>query len=351
MVTETFEPLKEDLQNLKHLIREYRKIPPFSGMKIVFALFKIPDVKNIQANFNNYRAIYSRAFEHAAAVADAHNAQELKVINSKLEAKNKQLAAEFAQLKKHQQEAVKIQQANNAKMDQVLKLLEKMAVSPTLDVSNRNRSKIEWENQLVESGLQREEAKKIIAPLIWTSQEVKQGAPEIQVTSSSDSKNETAQGIIRRIRSQSSMKKENGLKAPGKPPGRSRSVSQPRGKKDQNQAVAEPSTEKGKAPSPVKTNLKSPGPSPRSENKKPPSPEELTKKTEHIWILCVDRTNGCKRHHSLESHFITNNSPQSALSSPRPTSSFSECGLLTPATHYNGSLPKSHPPASTSPPH
>jgi len=105
MVTDTFEPLKEDLQSLNHLIREYKKIPPFSGMKIVFAMFKIPDVKNIQANFNNYRAIYSRAFEHAAAVADAHNAVELKAINSKLEVKNKKLAADFAQLKKQQQEA------------------------------------------------------------------------------------------------------------------------------------------------------------------------------------------------------------------------------------------------------
>jgi hypothetical protein len=297
-ITDTFEPLKEDLQNIKRLIREYSRIPPFSGQKIIFAVFKIPDVKKIQESFNNYRAIYSRAFEHANALADAHNAAELKDINSRLQAKNKQMAANFAELKKQQQEAAKIQKDNNTKVDRVLKLLEKMAVSGHPITPGQPAAKLEWEDELVASGLKREEAKKIMGPLIWTASQAQKGqdVPQIKVGNTApNNQGGHTDGQLRRHLSQNSVKKDQGLKAFGKP----RSVSQSRDKDAEKPINKSPSGEKSKAhsssPSPVKGNLNPPSPGPSSDNKRPSSPKKQgTRDTSHIWILCVDRTNGCK---------------------------------------------------------
>jgi hypothetical protein len=295
-ITDTFEPLKEDLKAMRQLIKKYSKIPPWNGQKIIFAVFKIPDVKRLQESFNNYRAIYSRAFDHAGALADAHNAEELKAINRKLEAKNKQLAVDFAELKKQQKKTTEMQKENNAKMDQVLSLIGKLAVSPTPNAPGKSFSKVELEDQLVASGLQRDEAQKVMGPLIWTSQDMQHGAPPVKIIDHGiDQQDSRAQGQIRRNRSQNSVKKPDELKAPGKPPGRARSVSQSRDDSNDKPFNLGPAVGKPKSPSLVKANLKPPSPAPVVNNKTPPSPNKHEiRDTAHIWILCVDRTNGCK---------------------------------------------------------
>lgn len=294
-ITDTFEPLKEDLKAMRQLIKKYSKIPPWNGQKIIFAVFKIPDVKRLQESFNNYRAIYSRAFEHAGAVADAHNAEELKAINRRLEAKNKQLAVDFAELKKQQKRATEMQKENNAKMDQVLSLVGKLAVSPAPNTSEKSFSKLEMEDQLVASGLQRDEAKKVMGPLIWTSQDVQHGVPPVKINDHGvDPQDNRAQGQIRRNKSQNSVKKPEGLKAPGKPPGRARSVSQSRDESNDKPLNLVSAAASPKSPSLLKANLKPTSPPP-VVNQKPPSPKmQQARDTSHIWILCVDRTNGCK---------------------------------------------------------
>jgi hypothetical protein len=292
MVTDTFDDLIEDLQSMERLVHKYKKCLPGSFQWFIFVNFQIQGVQTLQQQFNKYRSIYSIALEHAAAVADAQNAAQLDKVAS-FAAKNKDLKAELAAVKKQQQVVAKAQKESDDKVNQILKLVEKIALAATSGTPNapanlRNgkpADRAKWENELVESGLKKEEAKKIMGSLLL---DPKCGVPPITITDSESGKSKGNFSSndppgIQRNKSHEALGKPDGLKTPENRRGRSASL--PR---KANAAI-------------------SPSPGPTGDRWKPPSPSLLPVtapkavtpnkpakvRSEHTWILCVDSTNGC----------------------------------------------------------
>jgi hypothetical protein len=282
MITDTFDDLSKDLQSIKHLMETYGRCKPASVQWLVFVLFKTQDVQTLQKQFSKYRSIYSSAFAHAAAVADARNAEQL----DKIAARNKELNANLAAVKKQQQEADKAHKESNAKVDKILKLVEKMVLdappnAPTNSGNGRLVDRAKLESELLESGLKKEEVKKIMGLLALDSSHV---VPPTTISDKSKKDDPRQHGPgLHRNKSQGDLGKPDGLKVPMK--GRGRSASPLRKAK----------ADKSPSPGPAKSKWTppSPSPSPLKAQIALTANKPAKARNEHTWILCVDCTNGC----------------------------------------------------------
>jgi hypothetical protein len=289
MITDTFDDLVKDLQSIERLVQKYKKCPPGSIQWFIFVNFQIQDVQTLQQRFGKYRSIYSIALEHAAAVADAQNAAQLDKLAS-FAARNRDLKADLVAVKEQQQIVAKAQKESDDKVNQILKLVKKIALAATSGTSNASASfgneklaeRAKWENELVKGGLKREEAKKVMGSLML---DLECGVPPITITGgeSGKSKGNSSSNLplgIQRNKSHESLGKLDGLKAPQKL--RPRSVS-PQGKANAGVLPSPGPAGKKKPPFP------SPLPAPKAE-----TPIKHAKiRNKYTWILCVDSTNGC----------------------------------------------------------
>lgn len=264
------------------LIREYRQIPPFSGKKILYAYTKVPIIKDIQASFAKYRHVYSSAFLHIGAEADAYNAAQL----NDMAAHNAQLEKDIAALDIQQRYAVKLQKEGNAKVDQVLKGLEGLNLNQQPAPAGNEKVADQLEGQLRAAGLKDEEVKKIMAALKFDA------IPPISVTPSPGRGNaapKKGQG--------GGTPAAGGLNVPKRP----RASSQPREPPSKPLSPGPGAKKNNRAPSPSPSAAKSPKLAPKSPSPKPsaksgsPAPK-IPAKVVNSRILCVDRTNACKSH-------------------------------------------------------
>jgi hypothetical protein len=287
------------MKQLAQLIRKFMSIPPYSGEKIIFALFKIPDVKKIQANFEGYRAIWSRALEHAGAVADVAAAEELKALKSR----NEQLAKQISQ--------------SNDKVDEVIKLLHAFTAQTSQQMNETPKAEIE--NQLRATGLDDKDVKKVIGSFM-IEQTVGGGTPPITVTQHGKDRGTAGTAGLKRNKSQSTANKLEGLPVPSGHQ-RARSVSQTRDSKGKHSLTPPPSCGEQTISSPGNSKLFSPSGFATAayagmyhqpaqeviESSQPPSPSGFAtaataassghvaqEDKKGIWILCVDSDNGCR---------------------------------------------------------
>jgi hypothetical protein len=218
---ETFDPLKEDIKLLKTLIEKYNSIPPLSGGFLLFAFMKIPLVKEIQANFAKYRAIWSRAFEHAGAAADAAQLKAMKI-------QREQLENQLKDIKERQKIEAQLQKERDAKFDSLVSVLRDLLERNTRE--NKTTTKVEIEDQLRTRGLNEKDVK-TVSTTFMLEQSAKKSTPLITVAHYGKDKSKNGpQGQLKRNKSQTNVKQPQQLPVPGEHH-RTRSLSQTRDSK------------------------------------------------------------------------------------------------------------------------
>jgi NACalpha-BTF3-like transcription factor len=319
-VEETFEPIIKDLEKLKSLLVEFRRTPLYSGRYLYYVYYKVPQVKNIQASFKDARAVYSTAFQHIGAEADAATLIQLEAMS----ANYAQLEKSFKNMvRKQQTEAVRQQKEDNEKiMEQLLANEEKL--NNALKTKNND---LQVEAQLRALGLKDEEVKRIVAALKFDA------ISPVKVTPSQNTGNKKPGNE----KNTAPTKQTKGdLQIPHRP----RSASQPR-KPAPITSPAEPGPKK-RAPSPALSQTKS-VPT-RSTSPNPPI------RTDNLRVLCIDGTNG-RTYPRQPFLALLTNSNQSALYKPKHISYSSVSGPPIHAHHReaSGSSPVSTPQASILP--